>query len=371
MSGPIMKLTLFATIIGVFGLVGCSEKAKTAAQPTPVVKGVVLETVRTAAIPETIEVMGTVRARTSAVVMARIPGSVSVLHVREGDRVRKGQLLAVLESAENIAQASGAAARVDEARRALDEARARQKLADVTYDRFKKLFDEQAITRQEYDQRQTERELAHQAVARLEAGLRQAQEAGKAAGTVADYTRITAPLSGVVTSKQAVLGGTVFPAQPLMTIEDEGSYQLELAAPESLTSVIRSGSPVQVTLDALQTTFNAKVAEVVPAADAASRTYVVKVNLTNKGLASGMFGRAVLSLGKSVNGIAVPKTAVFERGALHGLWVVGNDNIARMRLVKPGKLLHTTIEILAGLADGERIVVSGGEKLVDGSRVEP
>ncbi|MBV5337029.1 MAG: biotin/lipoyl-binding protein, partial [Deltaproteobacteria bacterium] len=75
---------------------------------------------------EVLDSVGTVRARTSALVSARIPGTVSILHVREGDRVRKGQLLGQLESQENLAQATGAVAAIDEAKRGLEEAQARR-----------------------------------------------------------------------------------------------------------------------------------------------------------------------------------------------------------------------------------------------------
>lgn len=352
-------------------LAGCSDHQSQRTATTPVIKGVALETVKATAIPETLEVVGTVRARTTAAVAARIPGSITVLHAREGDRVRKGQLLAQLESGEHTAQASGAVALLDDARRGVDEARARQKLADSTFERFKKLYEEQALTRQEFDQKQTERELAHQAVARAEARLRQAQEGSKAAGTVADYTKIVAPISGVITARQAELGATVFPAQPLFTIEDEGSYQLELAVPESLSGKLRPGMPVRITLDALQATFSTKVHEIVPAADPASRTFTAKVLLTQKGLKSGMFGRASLALGSTINGILVPKSAIFERGALTAVWTVGADNLTRMRLVKLGKSSAERVEILSGLTEGDRIVGIASEKITDGAKLEP
>ena len=76
----------------------------------------------------------------------------------------------------------------------------------TTFERYHKLFNEQAVTRQEFDIRQTEKELATQGVARAEARLKQAQEVSRAATTMADYTRIVAPITGVITSKQADLG---------------------------------------------------------------------------------------------------------------------------------------------------------------------
>jgi multidrug efflux system membrane fusion protein len=360
-------------IVVIFALSGCGEKhgsGKHAAMPVPVVKGVLLETVTTTAIPETIELVGTVRSRTSAVVSTRIPGTVSVLKVREGDRVRKGQLLVQLDAQENQANTAVAVSGVDEAHRGLEEAHSRKKMADTTFERYQKLFNEQAISRQEFDVKQTERDLASQGVARAEARLKQAQGGSRSASITSGYTQIIAPISGIITSKQADLGATVFPAQPLMTIEDEGSYQLELAVPESIALSVKPGTTVQVTLDALNTTFSAKLAEIVPAADAVSRTFIAKIALNQKGLKSGMFGRGTVSLGTKVKGMLVPKKAVIERGSLTSVWVVDKDNITRMRLVKVGKSVGDKIEILSGLSDSERLAVSGVEKIIEGSRVE-
>ena len=371
-----MKTTIFpaACLAAAFMSAGCGEKRhadeKIVAMPAGVVKGVLVETVKVASIPETMEVVGTVRARTSAVVSARIPGTVSIMRVREGDRVRKGQLLAQLDAQENLAAAAGAAAGIDEAGRGLDEALSRKRLADATFERYRKLFNEQAVTRQEFDVKQTERDMASQAVARAEARLQQAREGSRSASAIAAHTRIVAPVSGIITSRQADLGATVFPAQPLMTIEDEESYQLELSVPESIALTVKPGTAVQVTLDALNITFSARISEIVPAADPLSRTFCAKIALGQKGLKSGMFGRGVIGLGTSVSGMLAPRKAIVERGALTAVWVVDKDAVARMRLVKTGKTVGDRVEILSGLSDGERIVVNVVEKVSEGSRVE-
>lgn len=344
---------------------GIGEKAAVA-----VVTGVTIETAKNVAIPELLDVVGSVRARTSAVVSTRIPGSISVLRVREGDRVKKGQVLAQLDAQENQATAAVATAGIDEARRGVDEALSRKKLADATFDRYHNLFKEQAVSRQEFDVKLSEKEVAAQGVARAESRLRQSQEGAKAAVTMSDYTRITAPISGVVASKQADLGATVFPGQPLMTIEDDGSYQLELALPENVASRVKPGTAVQVTLDAVGSTFAARISEVVPTADSASRTFIAKIALNQKGLKSGMFGRGAISAGSTVNGITVAKKAVTERGALTFVWTLGKDGIAGMRIVKVGRQTGDRVEILSGLSDGDRVVVSGVEKVTEGARVE-
>lgn len=352
---------------------GCSKKheaGKTENAPIAVVKGVTLETVKSAAVPELLDVVGTVRARTSAVVSTRIPGSISVLRVREGDRVKKGQVLAQLDAQENQANAAVATAGIDEARRGLDEAISRKKLSDSTFDRYQNLFKEQAISLQEFDVKQTEKDIAAQGVARAESRLKQAQEGAKASTTMSDYTRIIAPISGIIASKQADLGATVFPGQPLMTIEDDGSYQLELSLPENIATKVKPGSPVLVALDALSSSFESRIAEIVPAIDPASRSFTAKIVLNQKGLKSGMFGRGSISLGTSVNGITVPIMAVVNHGALTSVWTLDKESMARMRIVKVGRQTGERVEILSGLTDGDRVVITGVEKVTEAAKVD-
>ena len=155
-----------------------------------------------------------------------------------------------------------------------------------------------------------------------------------------------------------------------MTIDDDGSYQLELAIPESQVRAVHTGTAVQVQIDATGSSFAARVTEVVPTSDPASRTYTAKVAIPQKGVRSGMFGRGSIALGSSIKGVRIPRTAVFERGALTAVWAVGTDEIVRMRLVKTGRVQGDSIEILSGLADGDRIVTGGMEKAVDGGKLQ-
>lgn len=346
------------------------EQAGGGSAAQAVVKGATVTEIAATSMPETIELVGTVRARTSAAVAARVAGSVALIRVREGDRVKRGELLARLDARENLATAAVASAGLEDARHALDEAVSRKKLADITFERYQRLFNEQAVTRHEFDLKQTEKELAAQGVARAEARLTQARESSRGAGTVADYTRIIAPISGVVTAKHADLGSSVFPSQPIFTIEDEGSYQLELSLPESLLVKVKTGLKVRVTLDAIPGALTLPIAEIVPAADPYSRTFTAKIPLKMKGLKSGMFGRAAIPVGAVNNVLMVAKTAVVERGALTSIWVMDRERIARMRLVKVGKSIGDRVEILSGLSPGELVVTAGGEKVSEGARVE-
>jgi membrane fusion protein, multidrug efflux system len=339
----------------VMSLAGCSDREKEGKAAHPVVTGLTLEKIASVSIPERFEAAGTVRARTTAQLSARISGTVSGIHAKEGDRVRRGSLLMTLEALESTAGAAGAA-------HAVEESLARKKLADVTYERFAKLYEEQAVTRQELDSRRAERDVAHQALAR-------ARETARAASAVAGYTRIAAPVSGVVTAKSVDAGATVFPGMMLMTIEEEGRYHLEVTVPESLQGKVTMGASVPVSLAGIPAGAVGRVVEIVPTVDPLSRTFTVKLDIPSTGGRSGSFGRALFPVGEK-RGVMAPKSAIVERGQLAFVWVIDDGAIARMRLVKPGTVLADRVEILAGLSEGERIVVSGMEKVTDGARVK-
>jgi RND family efflux transporter MFP subunit len=350
---------------------GCSqsgvESAGKGALPL-VVKGIKLEQVKAGAIMEDQEAVGTIKAVNGFVLAARIAGTVAEMRVKEGDRVRKGQLLAVLSADEATAGAAAAEAGVEEGSRALAEAKSRKKLADATFQRYQKLFAEQAVTRQELESRQMEQEVATQGVLRAESRLLQARENSRVASAMSGYAKLVSPTDGVVTVKSADRGDTVFPGTPVLSIEDDSGYRLEIQVPESLKEMVNAGQSVKVILEGRQPELG-RIVEMSPVINPSSRSFTVKVAVAGKGLRSGAYGRALFPLG-SVQGILLPRSALLERGTLSYVWVIDGGNVARMRLVKPGKIYAERVAILSGIESGERVAISGVEKLTDGAKVE-
>ncbi len=367
-SAERLGLLLIALLLTIPGCSGTAKEEKGKGEGI-VVKGVTLQLLAAEQLQDHLEAVGTVRARNASLIAARIPGTVKAIHVREGERVGKGKLLITLDAVESTSGAAGAQAGVEEARRGVEEARSRKQLSDVTLERYQKLFQEQAVTRQELDSRRSEQEVGTQGLARAEARLQQAVEVAKAAGATSGYSRITAPLSGIVTSKSVDQGMTVFPGSPLLTVEEEGNYRLEAAVAESMLGKVRPADRVTVVVDGVTGELQGRVVEVVPTADPASRTFLVKIDITAKGLRSGTYGRALFPVG-SRTGLLVPKGAIVERGALTSVWVVDKERSARLRLVKTGKETNGKVEILAGLSSGESVVTVGLDKVVEGARIE-
>jgi multidrug efflux system membrane fusion protein len=355
-------------VLAIASALGCGKKVEPVAQSAPVlVQGATVAVLAAEQIPEHQEAVGTVRAHSSAQLSARIAGSVNRVYVTEGDRVAKGELLLTIDAAESGAAAAGARSGVEEAARSLEEARSRKKLADATFERYRRLFDQQAVTRQEFEVRQMEQEVANEGVARAQARLGQARQSASAAGTVAGYGKVTSPLSGQVLAKQVEAGQTVFPGTPLVTIEGDQGYRLEVAAPEGLLGKVQPGDQVGISVEGAPLT--GRVSEVLPMVDPVTRTFTVKIDLKGKGLRSGAYGKARFRSGVRA-GIAVPEAAVVERGALTSVWTVSPEGIAKLRLVKLGRAVDRRVEVLSGLSVGEKIVVAGVDRVTDGARVQ-
>ena len=333
---------------------GCQGGGNTGTSPAvrPTVTGVETAVVATTTVDDLYETTGTVRADRSAVVAARIMGVVARLPVREGDRVRAGQTLAVLDSQE-------LAHRVRGAEMALAAAREHQALADTTWKRYRSLYEEKALTTQEMDQIAAQRKVAASEVERARAGAAEAR-------TYEAFTVLKAPFAGMVTSRAVSEGGLVGPGQPLFTLEDTASLYVEAFVDEGRLGQLRKGQTLQVFFDPSKAPVAGKIREVVPAVDPRTRTFMVKVTVPAAGLQSGRFARLVFAVGKK-DAVLIPAVAVVARGQLTGVYTVAPDGILAYRIVKTGRGgIDGRTEILSGLRPGEALVVAGLERAVDG-----
>ena len=383
----------------------CRGKDEAAAEKAPTVTGVKLQTVRAAPVDDLYEATGTVRSRTTSVLSSKVMGTVRAVHVREGDRVRAGQVLVEIDDRDLAAGLRKAQAGLREAENALDEveraiaaaqsataaAEANQALAASTFARYRALRERRSVSQQEFDEVQArykaataEAERAGQMLASLRAKknqvlarIDQARADIAAAQVTVGYARVVAPINGIVTDKHAEVGMLAVPGAPLVTVEDDAHYRLEVTVEESSVGKIHPGDPAQVVIDAFgDRELTGRVAEIVPAADPASRSYTVKIDLPMEGgkdgtpslLRSGLYGRARFTVGQKQT-LLIPQRAIVHRGQLIGVYVLDESNIARLRLIKTGKPYGERIEVIAGLSEGERIVVEKVGAISDGTRI--
>jgi multidrug efflux pump subunit AcrA (membrane-fusion protein) len=376
----------------------CEKKQEAAPEKPTTVSGIQTEVVNISATSDYYEAVGTVRAKTSTVLSAKIVGSITALHAREGDRVRAGQTLIEIDNRDARTQVSKAQAGVREAQTGTDEvdkniraaesakaaAEANKALADSTLKRYQVLRDRKSVSPQEFDEVETKYKVASAEVERAERMLQSLIarknmvlariDSAKADVAVAQvqvgFARITSPINGVVITKHAEVGSLAAPGTPLLTIEDS-NYRLEAAVEESQLRSIRLGMNALVTIDALgQEEMSGRVVEIVPAADPASRSYTVKIELPGQAmLRSGLFGKARFISGER-EVLMIPNKALVPRGQLSYVYVVDASGIARMRLLTLGKQSGERVEVLSGLSSGERIVSDGTMLNREGVKVQ-
>ena len=395
-------LTLIVVTLGIAGASSCARKQEQGATGAPMVQGAKIEMVALQPIDESYEAVGTVRAKTSSIVSSKVMGNIVSMKVHEGDSVHAGQVIVEIDSREARIQTQRSGAGLVEMNGALDEvdrsikaaesnrtaAAANRQLATSTFHRYQQLLERQSVSAQEFDEvrarydvANAEAESASRVVQSLQAKRRQAlaridQAKADVAGSqvYSGYSRITAPIDGVVVSRQADVGSMAAPGAPLLTIENSSVYRLEAAVQESQINKIHLQDQVRVQIDALgQQELAGTVVEIVPAADPASRTYLVKISITLPGgsqqiIRSGLYGKARFITGQ-MQAMTIPRKAVVERGQLTSVYVVDQSGIAGTRLVQIGKTYSDRVEVLSGLREGEQIVVDGGATLNDGSRV--
>lgn len=395
-------LTFAVIILALAGASSCARKQEQAAITVPMVQGTKIETVAQQPVDESYEAVGTIRAKTTSIVSSKVMGSIVAMKVREGDTVRAGQVLVEIDSREARIQTQKSGAGLVETKGALDEvdrsikaaessqtaAVANRQLAASTFRRYQQLLERQSISPQEFEEARArhevadaEAELAGRMLQSLQAKRRQVlaridQAKADVAGSqvYSSFSRITAPINGIVVSRQADVGYMAEPGAPLLTIESGTDYRLEAAVQESQINKIHLQDQVRVQIDALGPQELAGiVVEIVPASDPASRTYLVKISIpvpagNQQVIRSGLYGKARFITGQT-KAITIPQKAVVENGQLTSVYVVDQSGIARMRLVKTGKTYNDRVEVLSGLKEGEQIVVDGVAVVNDGGRV--
>ncbi len=359
--------TGIAILIASTVLVGCTGKVKPGTKEVKreKVSGVVIEEVNPSQVDEYFETAGTVVARTVSVVASRVMGTVTSIKVKEGDRVSSGQLLLTIDDRDLAQKTKAAVEGYREAEKGLEVARENRNLADTTYQRFKKLYDERALSGQELDQIETQRRVADIDFQRAEAAVSRAKAGLDEAKVFHGFARITSPVDGIVSGKKIEIGSMASPGAPLFTVEDNSSYRIEINVDERLAGRIRPEMDAVVFIASLRKEIMGRIAEVVPSVDPASRSFVVKLAIKGEGLRNGSYAKVSIPIGKR-EALLVPNKSVVEKGPLTGVYTVDKDSVITYRLVKTGKSYGDKVEILSGLNPEDKVIVEGVEKAIDG-----
>lgn len=334
---------------------GCGGGETSAPErPAPMVA---VEVATRRAIRSDLELTGTVAPERTARLAAQVEGEILSLAAREGDRVRAGQVLvridpSRLEAAQAEAQGerAGVEADLEDARRVLERDRA--------------LFERRGIGQEELERSET-------AVRRLEAAL--ARAGARVAGLAAQLadSQVRAPFDGYVLERHVEVGDVVKSGVPLLAIASAGSYVLVQVSEIDLARLGRE-EPISLDTDSGLTPCQGELGRVRPQVDPGTRTAAIEVAIGNSctaRLLPGMLVKAGLVLDRRDDALGVPAGAVLTRpDGTRRLFVV-EEGTAVERRITTGIEGGGWVEVTSGLAQGERVVVSGQERLRDGLAV--
>ncbi len=332
-------------------------------------------------------------------VMAKVSGYVKRINVDIGDRVRQGQLLAVLELPEMTDEVTKARASVQRSEaqvtQAQDEVRraeSNHQMVHLSYERLAGVVKTRPglVAQQEVDDAQG-KDLSSEAQVQaakssMAAAVQQVDVSKAELGrfqTMFDYTNVTAPFSGVITKRFANTGSMIqagtasqTQAMPIVRLSDNSLLRLILPVPESAVPTIHVGQQVDVRVPTLNRTFPGKVARSAGNIQLATRTMETEVDVKNPSLAlvPGMYAEVDLTLNRSNDAVAVPVSAVdMDPGSTSDgkVMVVTPENRLARRAIRTGVETANRIEVRSGLRDGELVVIGNRAGLQPGTLVKP
>jgi len=366
-----MKRALFVALSGLLATAaaGCGKKEAPAPPPPDVKAATVLQK----DVPIYVEAIGQTRGSTEIEVRARVEGFIQSVDFKEGNPVRKGQLLYTIDPRPlqaTLAQAKGALAEAD-----AQLARAKQ---DVV--RYEPLVAKNAISRQEYDTAVVVQRAAEAAVEAAKAMVDRAQiDLG--------YTRVTAPEDGLVGKTEVYPGTLVGRGQSdlLTHISQIATIHVRFSVPErdylyyarrNQERGAKSAAPLPFELVLSDGSLHAKKGAIVFVdrnIDAATGTIMMEAAFPNPGaiVRPGQFARVRAAVDLKQGAILVPQRAVTELQGIYNVAVVGADDTIELRMVKPAQRIGTLWVIDSGLKAGERVVVEGIQKVRTGVKVKP
>jgi RND family efflux transporter MFP subunit len=358
-------------LLAVTGLTACTSEKKPTNNNAEIVRDVQALTVAQSTVPDVLESVGTIHAAEMAQLASQMMGNVVAVNVHEGDRVRRGQVLAVIDDAQPRAGLDRAQAGVNAADHEAAAVEADYVLAEATMKRFQILFDKKSVSPQEMDEVKARYQAASARREMARSGQAQAKAALAQARTAFNYTRIVAPFDGVVTERKVDPGALAASGLPLLTVEGSGRFRLEADVDESGLRYVKLGQPVPVVFDSAgDQPFKGKVVQIAPAADPGSRSFVVKIELpADPVLRSGLFGRARFPKGERQS-MMIPRSSLITRGQLHAVYVIGTDGTASIRYVTIGGASGDQVEALSGISSGDRIIAAPGERDLAGKKIE-
>lgn len=346
--------------LGVLGMVSCtSESPQKEVIHVPV--SVVIGSPN-ALNHQSISLSGKVESSHVTSISTRVMGYVEAVNVKVGDRVKKGQSLIQINSADVKAKQAQVASMISEAKVAYDN-------AQKDLERFETLHQQKSATDKELENVQ----LQFQS---MKSKYQAAQDMKEEVEVMFKYTNIVAPYDGQVTQKMTEVGNIANPGMPLLMIEHAGDLEVSAWVSEQYIGLLKEGQTADVKIKAIGKSFLAKISQISLSSASSGGQYVLKLSIPSSamnGLLSGMYADITVSVDQKsfVNGnhfMTVPVDAIVYKDHLTGIYIVSNG-IAYLRWIRLGKIVGDEVQVLSGLSMQDKYVLNYEGKMYNGCEV--
>jgi len=361
-----MRSVAAAIVATIMFAAGCNRDQNAGAPPMFPPAAVTLDTIEPASIDEATEYVATLKSLRSTAVQPQTDGQITQITVKSGDRVAAGAPLIQIDSSRQAAAVSSQEA--ERAAREADVNFARQQLQRAT-----ELFTAGAISKQELEQAEVTVKTADARLQALQAQVRQEQVQLR-------YFTVSAPTAGIVGDVPVRVGNHVSPQTVLTTIDQNDTLELYVQVPVERGDALKVGLPIRIIADDGTPITSTTVSFISPRVDDNTQTILVKGQVRNPQgqLRASQFVKAEI-VWKTSQALVLPVTAAVRINGQHFAFVAeqtqGPDGkpalVARQRAVKVGSIVGENYSVLDGLKAGDRVVVSGAQKLMDGAPIAP
>ncbi len=392
---PFQRITALVLILLLFLLSGCSQE--NSVKTVRVQKAVKAGTIRVEAkaVPVIRTFPGEVRAKVSITLASRMAANVQDVTVEMGDQVKPGMLLVQMDDRELQARIDSLISSRAALSRRMDTIRARLEYAKLTFERFHRLYAEEAATRDELDRARTQLQAKEAEIQAARADLKAIDAQIREIRHQLNYTMIKSPIAGWVSYRMVDPGTFVNPGQPVISIDgrDHG-FWFVADVDETLLSHLKKGDKVAVSIPAAGLDIMAPIAHIRPGSSKGTHTVTLYMDISGFHVKTGLFGRLSLTLDTDST-VLLPVSAILDRGGIKGVFVVDKSNLVHWRVIRTGKMWkeedgllvpifsedfdngkpelqqqQILVSITSGLHPGERVAVSNLAQLREGVTIE-
>ena len=310
---------------------------------------------------------GVVYSKEQIMLASRLMGYVKKISVEEGDRVKKGQFLFEIDPSDIYSMINQARAGIMQAQSGVLMAKLAYDDAKKDFDRFQKLYKKGAVSKRDFEKMELNMKIRKAQITLAEGMLNQAKAGLQQALAQKKYAKVYSPIDGVVVMKKAKVSEMALPGHPILVLSSLNSLQVKAFVNEKEIQNLKVGDKAVVNIPSIAKKVNAEISAIIPSADMATHSYLVKFKLDNsKDLYPGMYAlvNVVLSSNSSV---VVPYNTLTSRGGVVGLFVVKNGvaNFTPVKVVRQdgGEIVVT------GISAGDEVVQYPKASLKDGQKI--